>query len=56
MTVSLADIDLSDITFWERPMVEREEAFALLRAQPAPTLFPEPPVAFAAAGPGSTPW
>ncbi|WP_239513739.1 cytochrome P450 [Streptosporangium sp. 'caverna'] len=52
MTVSLADIDLSDITFWERPMVEREEAFALLRAQPAPILFPEPPVAYAAPGPG----
>ncbi|SNS54806.1 Cytochrome P450 [Streptosporangium subroseum] len=52
MTVSLADIDLSDITFWERPMAEREEAFALLRAQPAPILFPEPPVAYAAPGPG----
>ncbi|WP_371784093.1 cytochrome P450 [Streptosporangium subroseum] len=52
MTVSLADIDLSDITFWERPMVEREEAFALLRAQPAPILFAEPPVAYAAPGPG----
>jgi cytochrome P450 len=52
VTVSLADIDLSDITFWERPMVEREEAFALLRAQPAPILFPEPPVAYAAPGPG----
>ncbi|AWS48941.1 cytochrome P450 [Streptosporangium sp. 'caverna'] len=33
-------------------MVEREEAFALLRAQPAPILFPEPPVAYAAPGPG----
>ncbi|MDP9840849.1 cytochrome P450 [Streptosporangium lutulentum] len=52
MTVSLADIDLSDIAFWERPMVEREEAFALLRAQPVPVLFPEPPVAYAAPGPG----
>ncbi|MFC7649263.1 cytochrome P450 [Streptosporangium lutulentum] len=52
VTVSLADIDLSDIAFWERPMVEREEAFALLRAQPVPVLFPEPPVAYAAPGPG----
>nr|WP_307568540.1 cytochrome P450 [Streptosporangium lutulentum] len=33
-------------------MVEREEAFALLRAQPVPVLFPEPPVAYAAPGPG----
>ncbi|WSA22406.1 cytochrome P450 [Streptosporangium subroseum] len=33
-------------------MVEREEAFALLRAQPAPILFAEPPVAYAAPGPG----
>ena len=52
MTVSLADIDLSDISFWERPMAEREAAFAVLRAQPAPLLFAEPEIPFAPPGPG----
>ncbi|WP_030920327.1 cytochrome P450 [Streptosporangium amethystogenes] len=53
MTVSLADIDLSDIAFWERPMAEREAAFALLRAQPGPILFAEPEIPFLPPGPGS---
>ncbi|WP_435889197.1 cytochrome P450 [Streptosporangium canum] len=52
MTVSLADIDLSDIAFWERPMAEREAAFALLRAQAAPLRFAEPEISFALPGPG----
>ncbi|GAA4220106.1 cytochrome P450 [Streptosporangium album] len=52
MTVSLSDIDLSDITFWERPMAEREAAFALLRAQTAPVRFAEPEISFAPPGPG----
>ncbi|WP_433241842.1 cytochrome P450 [Streptosporangium sp. CA-135522] len=52
MTVSLADIDLSDIAFWERPMAEREAAFALLRAQEAPVRFAEPEIGFAPPGPG----
>ena len=52
VTVSLSDIDLSDTAFWERPMVEREAAFALLRAQPAPLRFAEPEVGFALPGPG----
>lgn len=52
MTVSLSDIDLSDLSFWERPMVEREEAFALLRAQPAPIRFTEPDISFALPGTG----
>ncbi|MBB4916266.1 cytochrome P450 [Streptosporangium saharense] len=52
MTVSLSDIDLSDLSFWERPMVEREEAFALLRAQPAPVRFTEPDISFALPGTG----
>ncbi|MEV4383502.1 cytochrome P450 [Streptosporangium sp. NPDC049644] len=52
MTVSLADIDLSDIAFWERPMAEREAAFALLRAQPGPILFAEPEIPFLPPGPG----
>ncbi|MFI6455146.1 cytochrome P450 [Streptosporangium amethystogenes] len=53
MTVSLADIDLSDIAFWERPMAEREAAFAVLRAQPGPILFAEPEIPFLPPGPGS---
>ncbi|WP_406313085.1 cytochrome P450 [Streptosporangium sp. NBC_01639] len=52
MTVSLSDIDLSDIAFWERPMAEREAAFALLRAQAAPVRFAEPEISFAPPGPG----
>ncbi|MEU8385416.1 hypothetical protein AB0C32_40450, partial [Streptosporangium sp. NPDC048865] len=52
MTVSLADIDLSDISFWERPMAEREAAFAVLRAQPGPVMFAEPEIPFAPPGPG----
>ncbi|MDP9866276.1 cytochrome P450 [Streptosporangium brasiliense] len=52
MTVSLADIDLSDIAFWERPIPEREAAFALLRAQTAPLRFAEPEMSFALPGPG----
>ncbi|GAA2870137.1 cytochrome P450 [Streptosporangium fragile] len=52
MTVSLADIDLSDIAFWERPMAEREAAFAVLRAQPGPIRFAEPEIPFAPPGPG----
>ncbi|MFI9435995.1 MULTISPECIES: cytochrome P450 [Streptosporangium] len=52
VTVSLADIDLSDIAFWERPIPEREAAFALLRAQTAPLRFAEPEMSFALPGPG----
>jgi cytochrome P450 len=52
VTVRLADIDLSDMTFWERPMAEREEAFAVLRAQPGPLLFTEWELSFAPVGPG----
>ncbi|MFC4061097.1 cytochrome P450 [Planomonospora corallina] len=52
VTVSLAEIDLSDLAFWERPMAEREAAFALLRAQPGPVLFPEPEISFAPPGRG----
>ncbi|GAA3159359.1 cytochrome P450 [Planomonospora alba] len=52
MTVPLAEIDLSDLAFWERPMAEREKAFALLRAQPAPLRFAEPEIPFAPPGPG----
>ncbi|MFC3818583.1 cytochrome P450 [Planomonospora venezuelensis] len=40
------------MAFWERPMAEREAAFAVLRAQPGPVRFPEPDIGFAPAGPG----
>ncbi|GII00454.1 linalool 8-monooxygenase [Planobispora takensis] len=50
--IDLSDIDLSDVAFWERPMTERESAFAVLRAQPHPIRFPEPEISFAPAGPG----
>ncbi|GAT68329.1 cytochrome P450 [Planomonospora sp. ID91781] len=52
MTVSLGEIDLSDLAFWERPTAEREAAFAVLRAQPGPVRFPEPEIPFAPVGPG----
>jgi len=38
----LADINLSDVDFWNRPPEERERAFALLRGQPHPLFFAEP--------------
>ncbi len=51
---SLADIDLSDYSFWGRPPAEREASFALLRAQPQPVFFAEPeaPAAFGPPGAG----
>jgi cytochrome P450 len=52
VTVSLAEIDLSDRAFWERPTAEREAAFAVLRAQPAPLRFAAPDVSFTSADPG----
>jgi methyl-branched lipid omega-hydroxylase len=41
-TVSLADIDLSAMEFWERPWVERDAAFATLRRENPVALFEEP--------------
>lgn len=35
------DFDLSDIDFWGRPLAERAEAFATLRALPHPAFFAE---------------
>ena len=37
-------IDLSDITFWERPIEEREGAFQLLRRERPLPFFAEPPI------------
>ena len=40
--LSLDEIDLSDLAFWERPWSEREGAFALLRRERPLGLFEEP--------------
>ena len=40
--LTLDEIDLSDLAFWERPWSEREEAFALLRRQRPLAFFDEP--------------
>ncbi|MFI0352010.1 cytochrome P450 [Actinomadura sp. 9N407] len=45
-------IDLSDLRFWGRPLPERYEAFARLRAEGAPRHYPDPPVPFAKGGAG----
>ncbi|MES9538603.1 MULTISPECIES: cytochrome P450 [unclassified Actinomadura] len=49
----MADIDLGDLRFWTRPLEERAEAFAVLRAQPAPVLFTLPKIPFLGQSPGS---
>ena len=46
------DIDLSDTAFWGRPLAERDEAFARLRALGRPAFFAEPETPFAEQGPG----
>jgi len=33
--------DLGNLSFWQRPVAEREEAFRVLRANPEPQFFPE---------------
>lgn len=43
-TLSLEDIDLSDMTFWTRPAEEREGAFLTLREQDPIRFFEEPVV------------
>jgi cytochrome P450 len=40
--LSLDQIDLSDLAFWERPWTEREGAFQLLRAERPLAFFEEP--------------
>jgi cytochrome P450 len=40
--VTLDDINLSDLAFWERPVAEREAAFRLLREADPYRWFPEP--------------
>ncbi len=51
--LTMADIDLGDLRFWTRPLEERAEAFAVLRAQPAPVLFTLPKIPFLGQSPGS---
>ncbi|MGW3770208.1 cytochrome P450 [Actinomadura verrucosospora] len=51
--LTLADIDLSDLRFWARPLEERARAFALLRAQPGPVFFTLPKLPFLRQSPGS---
>ncbi|TDE32473.1 cytochrome P450 [Actinomadura sp. 6K520] len=48
-----ADIDLSDLRFWARPLEERARAFAVLRAQQAPVFFTLPKLPFLPQSPGS---
>jgi cytochrome P450 len=48
-----ADIDLSDLRFWARPLEERARAYAVLRAQQAPVFFTLPKLPFLPQSPGS---
>jgi len=51
--VPLETIDLSDVDgFWTRPIAEREEAFATLRATPGLAFFEEPEAGDLPRGPG----
>jgi methyl-branched lipid omega-hydroxylase len=45
-------IDLSDWSFWGRPLHEREQAFAYLRSLPEPTFYAEPENPVVPQGPG----
>jgi cytochrome P450 len=47
-----AEVDLSDLEFWGKPISEREQAFALLRATDPIPFFREPEVAMMPTGPG----
>ncbi|MFF5259801.1 cytochrome P450 [Actinomadura viridis] len=51
--LTLADIDLSDLRFWARPLEQRAQAFAVLRAQPDPVFFTLPKIPFLGQSPGS---
>ena len=43
-TIALDDIDLSDLTFWSRPLEEREGAFKTLREQRPVAYMPAPDI------------
>ncbi|MEU5883069.1 cytochrome P450 [Spirillospora sp. NPDC047279] len=48
----VGDINLSDLRFWTRPLEERAAAFAVLRSEDGPRLYPDPPVPFTKRGEG----
>ncbi|GAA2593690.1 cytochrome P450 [Actinomadura fulvescens] len=48
----VGDINLSDLRFWQRPLDERAAAFAVLREQDGPRLFPDPAIPFTRRGQG----
>jgi methyl-branched lipid omega-hydroxylase len=50
--VTLDQVELSDLDFWERPMDERAEAFAVLRADLPRGFFAEPETIAFPQGPG----
>ena len=50
--LTLDDINLSDLAFWEQPPAYRQQAFAILRAQPRPVFFTEAKIPFIRKGPG----
>ena len=50
--LSVDEIDLSDLEFWQRPIAEREGAFATLRAERPVSFQKEPDLEFFPAGPG----
>ena len=50
--LALNDINLPEMAFWERPPAHRQQAFALLRAQPHPVFFDEQKMPFLRKGPG----
>ncbi|MFF5208189.1 cytochrome P450 [Streptosporangium sp. NPDC000396] len=52
MTMSVADVDLSEIPFWGRSPAERMEAFKLLRELERPVFVKENKVPFVGHGPG----
>jgi cytochrome P450 len=50
--LAVDDIDLSDLDFWQRPLEEREGAFATLRAQRPVSFQMEPELEVVPRGPG----
>lgn len=50
---ALADIDLTDLRFWSRPLEERYQAFAALRAQPGLSFNQLPKMPLVGQSPGS---
>ncbi len=51
-TLEPPEIDLTDWSFWKRPLSERHEAFRRLRELPRPTFYDEPEFSIVPKGPG----